>query len=174
MNKGLSNVTKEQADWNFCRLGDAQQGFDGNYFFTALNFADVFGIQIGPFSQLFLRETGALAIKTNGFADDFPVPQDRLALFILRICHSLKARRGKAVDYTSNMLVFLRLDLNRGKSKKDSSMNQKSNMAGPFARGAFHSLTPLALLTIFLKDQPVFTVLSPAHHSHALQTNNTE
>jgi hypothetical protein len=37
------------------------------------------------------------------------MPQDRLALFLLRICHSFKARQRKSVDYTSNMLVFLGL-----------------------------------------------------------------
>ena len=109
MNKGPSNVAKEQADWDFCNFGDAQQGFDGNYFFTALDFANVFGVQVRQFSQLFLRATGALAIKTNGVTDDSPMPQDRLALFFLRICHSLKARRKASVDYTSNMLVFLGL-----------------------------------------------------------------
>ena len=111
MNKRPSNVAKEQANWNFCRFGDAQQGFDGDYFFATLDFADVFGVQVCQFSQLFLRATGALAIKTNGVTDDFPMPQDRLALFFLRICHSLKARRKASVDYTSNMLVFCRLDL---------------------------------------------------------------
>ena len=111
MNIGLSNVAKEQADWNFCHFGDTQQGFNGNYFFTALDLANVFGVQVRQFSQLFLGATGALAIKANGVADDSPMPQDRLALFFLRICHSLKARRKTSVDYTSNMLVFCGLDL---------------------------------------------------------------
>ena len=106
MNKRPSNITKEQANRNLCRLGDAQQGFNGNYFFTTFDFTNVFGVQVRQFSQLFLRATGALAIKTNGVADDSPMPQDRLALFFLRICHSLKARRKASVGYTSNMLVF--------------------------------------------------------------------
>jgi hypothetical protein len=105
MNEGLSYIPKEKANRNFCSLGDAQQGFNGNYFFAALDFAYVFGVQVCQFSQLFLRATGTFAIKTNGVTDDSPMPQDWFPFF-LRICHSLKARRIVFVDYTSNMLVF--------------------------------------------------------------------
>ena len=90
MNKRPLNVAKKQADRDFCRFGNAQQGFNGNYFFAALDFTNVFGIQVSQFSQLFLRATGALAIKTNGVTDDSPMPQDCFPLF-LRGCHNPKA-----------------------------------------------------------------------------------
>jgi len=89
MNKRLSNIAKERADWNFCRFGDAQQGFDGNYFFAALNFANVFGIQVSQFGQFFLRKAGTLAIKTNRVADNSAVSQDWFSSF-LRGWHNLK------------------------------------------------------------------------------------
>ena len=92
-----SQAAKEQADWDFNRLGDAQQCLDGNDFFAAFNFAQILRVQIHLFRQFFLGESGLFAAKANGVTQNFPVTEDRLSLFF-GLCH--KGQRVGRLDST--------------------------------------------------------------------------
>lgn len=78
----ISNAAKEILNRNSHRLCDAQQGFNGNNFFSAFNLADIFWIQIHRFGQLLLSETGLFTINANGIANHFSMPQNRLFLWV--------------------------------------------------------------------------------------------
>src|ERR1700691_5523126 len=82
-----SKPAKEIPNGDFNCFCDAQQGFNGNNFLSAFNLADIFGVQIHGFSQGLLGETGFFAIRPDGLADNFPVPEDRL---FLRVSHAQK------------------------------------------------------------------------------------
>jgi hypothetical protein len=84
----ISKPTKKIPDGNFNCLCDAQQGFNGDNFFSTFNLADIFRVQIHRFSQLLLSETGLFAIQPNGIADNFPMPKNRL---FLRVSHTPKS-----------------------------------------------------------------------------------
>ena len=83
----ISNAAKEIPDGDFYRLCNAQQSFNGNDLFSAFNLADIFWVQIHHFGQFLLSETGLFAMHTNGIANDFPMPQNRL---FLRVRHTTK------------------------------------------------------------------------------------
>lgn len=51
-----SNVTEKFAKGGFYRLANSHQGLDGNDFFAALNFPNVFRIQVHNFRQVLLRQ----------------------------------------------------------------------------------------------------------------------
>lgn len=81
----ISNAAKEIPNGNFYRLCDSQQRLDGNNFFAALNFTDIFRIQIHRFGELLLSQTRFFTIAANGIANDFSMPQNRL---FLRVRHA--------------------------------------------------------------------------------------
>jgi hypothetical protein len=83
----ISKLKKKVPDGNFNRLGDAQQGFNGDNFFSTFNLADIFGVQIHRFGQLLLSETSFFTIQPNGITNDFSMPKNRL---FLRVRHALK------------------------------------------------------------------------------------
>jgi hypothetical protein len=83
----ISKAAKEIPNGNFYRFCNAQQGLNGNDLFSAFNLADIFWVQIHRFGQLLLSETGLFAIHTNGIANNFPMPQNRL---FLRVRHTPK------------------------------------------------------------------------------------
>ncbi len=83
----ISKPAKKIPNGDFNCFCDAQQGFNGNNFLSALNLADIFGVQIHGLSQRLLSETSFFAIQPNGLADSFPVPKNRL---FLRVSHAPK------------------------------------------------------------------------------------
>lgn len=54
-------------------LGDAEQSLDGNDFFAALYFPEVFGVQIHLLSQSFLGITGIFPTGANGITNHLAV-----------------------------------------------------------------------------------------------------
>ncbi|MGH7950378.1 MAG: hypothetical protein ACREFE_00430 [Limisphaerales bacterium] len=74
-----SKVAKKFMSRCFYRFCNAQQGFNGNDFFSTFDFANVFRIQIDHFSQLFLRKICLFPAETNGITDDFSVSQNGFA-----------------------------------------------------------------------------------------------
>jgi len=83
----FSNATKKIPNGNFHRLCDAQQSFNGDNFLSTFNLANVFGVQAHCFGERLLSEAGLFTIYTNGIANDFPMPQNRL---FLRVRHAPK------------------------------------------------------------------------------------
>jgi len=83
----ISKPTKKIPDGNFNCPCNAQQGFNGYNFLSALNLADIFRVQIHGFSQRLLREAGFFAIQPDGLADNFSVPENWL---FLRVSHASK------------------------------------------------------------------------------------
>ena len=60
-------------DRGFHRPGYAEQRFDGDDFLPTFDFAEIFGVQIHFFGQLFLGESGFLAPKANGVTQNLAV-----------------------------------------------------------------------------------------------------
>jgi len=80
----MLNIAEEIPNWSFYRFGNSKQGLDGNNFFAAFNFTDVFWVQIHSFGQFFLRKTSLFAARSYCFTDNFPMLQNELSLFL---CH---------------------------------------------------------------------------------------
>ena len=62
------------------RLGNPQEGLDGNDFLSALDFSQVFGIEFGFFGQRFLGEMIPPPVKANRIANHPPMSQDDFPL----------------------------------------------------------------------------------------------
>lgn len=78
----MSNATKEIPDGNFYNFRNPQQRLDGDDFLATFDFSKIFWIQIHRFSQLLLGEAGLFTIGTNGIANYFSMPQNRLFLWV--------------------------------------------------------------------------------------------
>ncbi len=61
-------------DGSFYRFGNSQQCLNGNDFFTALDFAKIFRVQICQLSQSFLGKIGFLSTQANGITNHPAVP----------------------------------------------------------------------------------------------------
>lgn len=59
-------IPNQVAQMNFEGLGDAGQGVDRNGLFHAFYLADVFGIQVGEFTEPFLGHFRLFPILANG------------------------------------------------------------------------------------------------------------
>jgi hypothetical protein len=66
----LSNSPKELTNWTLDRLGDSQEGLNGNDFLSSLNFANVLGIKLRSFSQALLSQASALPMLSYRFPND--------------------------------------------------------------------------------------------------------
>lgn len=69
----LSKITQEFTGRNIDRLGDAQQRLNGDDLFAALDFADVFPVQIDQFGQGLLGKPRRLPVATNRRTDPLPM-----------------------------------------------------------------------------------------------------
>ena len=83
----ISNAAKEIPNGNFYRPCDTQQRLDGNNFFAAFNFAEIFWVQIHRFGELLLSQARPFTIAANGIANRFAMPQNHL---FLRVRHVLR------------------------------------------------------------------------------------
>jgi len=78
-----SEVSEINTDVYFRGFGDPQESFNGNDFFSAFHFADVFRIQVRQFSESFLREFGPLAVMADSLAKHLAVLEGRFASFAM-------------------------------------------------------------------------------------------
>jgi len=70
------NLPEKLADGRFGCRRDANEGVHGDVLHAALNFTDVFGIQIGLFGKFFLSQLRASAVTANRLGKQFSVSQD--------------------------------------------------------------------------------------------------
>ena len=68
-----SQTRKEGSYWLLQGFGNPEQSFNGDDFFSALDFSEVFGIQVNKFSQLLLGQFGLLSAQPNCLTDDVAV-----------------------------------------------------------------------------------------------------
>lgn len=74
--KGGLHIAEKITNGRFSCRRDADQGIHGNIFHAALDLADIFGIQISKFCQLFLGQFRISTVKADCFGQQFAMFQD--------------------------------------------------------------------------------------------------
>jgi hypothetical protein len=65
------NVVDQIAHFDPKSLCHPHQGVNARRFFTALNFTNIYRMQVGFLGKFFLTQTGALSEAANGLTNDF-------------------------------------------------------------------------------------------------------
>ena len=62
--------SEKVAQFHFDGGGDARQRVNGDSFFAAFDFTDVFGIEVGALAEVLLRQFHPLSVEADGFSQD--------------------------------------------------------------------------------------------------------